>query len=148
MATPTKADTYTIKTNQIEYYADFMSNFDKNPVTGFLARVTNVDSIMQSLKSLVLTLKGERPFQPWLGSKTFALLFEPNDVTVAYALQQEIASTIKNCEPRVTLQSVVVQNQSNGVQPDDNSIVVTINFSINAIPNESFTLDVILNRIR
>lgn len=148
MANPIRGDRFTIKTNQIEYYSDFTTNLDKNPVTGYLAKVTNEDSIEQSLKSLILTKRTERFFQPWIGSKIFALLFEPNDITTNYALQEEIKTTISNCEPRVTVINISVQNYTNGLQPDDNSLLVTITYTINAIPNQTFNLDVILERTR
>lgn len=148
MATPTRADRYNPKSIQPEYYSDLTVNFDKNPLTGFLARVTNEDSIIQSLQALVLTIRSERPFQPWIGSKTNASLFEPNDVTTNFTLQKEIETTIKNCEPRVSLIQVLVQNMTNGQQPDDNSIFVSIFFSINNIPGQTFSVDVILRRDR
>jgi len=143
-----RADRFTPKAIQPEYYSDFTINLDKNPLTGYLARVVNEDSIIQALKSLVLTTRTERPFQPWIGSKTNASLFEPNDVTTNFTLQREIQTTIENCEPRVALINVQVTNLSNGQTPDDNSVSVVINFSINNVPGKIFSTDVILRRDR
>lgn len=148
MANPTRGDRFTIRSNQITYYSDFMTNFNKNPVTGFLAKITNEQAIEQSLQSLLLTQRTERFMQPYVGSKLYALLFEPNDLTTNMAIQQEITTTIQNCEPRVTVVNVQVQNSTNGLQQDDNSIYVTINYTINAIPDKQFSLDLTLSRIR
>lgn len=148
MANPTRGDRFTIRSNQITYYSDFLTNFNKNPVTGFLAKITNEESIEQSLRSLLLTQRTERFMQPYVGSKLYALLFEPNDLTTNMAIQQEITTTIQNCEPRVTVVNVQVQNSTNGLQQDDNSIYVTINYTINAIPDKQFSLDLTLSRIR
>jgi phage baseplate assembly protein W len=71
-----QSDRFTIKNNR-EYFSDFMANFDKNPVTGNLARVTNEDAIKQSLRNLVLTNRTERFYQPHIGSKVQSLLFDP-----------------------------------------------------------------------
>lgn len=148
MAKPTRADRITPTSVQPEYYSDMTINFDKNPLTGFLARVTNEDSIIQSLRSLVLTIRSERFFQPWIGSKINSSLFEPNDFASNFNLQKEIETTIQNCEPRVTLIDVLVSNMNNGQQPDDNSLFVSIFFSINNIPGKTFSTDLVLRRDR
>lgn len=146
MATTTRADKYTIDTKKVEYYSDFTTNLDTNPLTGYLARVTNEESVKQSLTSLLLTERTERFMQPWIGSKLNALLFEPNllDAT-RLALETEIQTTIENCEPRVTMQNIAI---SSGQSGDDNSVYVTLTFTIVAIPQEVFSLDILINRIR
>jgi phage baseplate assembly protein W len=133
---------FTIENKKLEYYSDFMMNLEKNPLTGFIARLTNEDSIKQSLKNLILTNRTERPFQPWIGSKIQSLLFEPDDPMTRMILEEEIKTTIENCEPRVLLEAV---NISGG---DDNSYYVRIDFSIVNIPEETFNLDIILRRVR
>jgi phage baseplate assembly protein W len=133
---------FTVESKKLEYYSDFMMNLEKNPLTGFIARLTNEDSIKQSLKNLILTNRTERPFQPWLGSKIQSLLFEPDDPMTRMVLEEEIKTTIDNCEPRVLLEAV---NISGG---DDNSYYVRIDFSIVNIPEETFNLEIILRRVR
>lgn len=146
MTKPTRSDRYTIEQKKVEFYSDFLPNLDKNPLTGYLARVTNEESVKQSLKSLLLTERTERFFQPWIGSKLNSLLFEPNllDAT-SIALQNEIKTTIENCEPRIALSDI---NINSGDNIDDNTLNVTLTFSINSIPDQTFTLDLIINRLR
>ena len=56
----------------------------------------------------MLTVPGERPFNPTLGSEVYRLLFENFDLQTAFAIQTQIKNTINNFEPRVQLRSVNV----------------------------------------
>ena len=71
--------------------------------------MNNDNAIKQSIKNIVLTVPGEKPFQPEVGSRVNELLFEPLDPFVVDALRDEIINTIKQHEPRVDLQKVDVQ---------------------------------------
>ena len=141
--TTNRADKFTIKTKTVERYSDFLVNFDKNPLTGFLARTTNADAIKQSLRNLILTERTERPYQPHIGSKIWSLLFEPIDVVTEELLKQTIKETISNCEPRVNVIQISVNGNANY-----NSYFVEVVFEILNIPGESFSLPVILRRVR
>jgi len=55
-----------------------------------------------------LTLRGERFFEPNIGTLTNALLFETIDFSTASALKSEIENVINNNEPRVKLLEVIV----------------------------------------
>ena len=66
-----------------------------------------------------------RPFNPDLGANLNALLFEPISPLTSSALETEITNTIKNYEPRASIQSVVVNSQ-----PDYNAYNVTLSFFI------------------
>ena len=140
-----RSDRFTIEDKKIEYYADFLLNLDKNPVTGYLGKVTNEESIKQSLKSLILTQRTERPFQPWIGSKIYSLLFELNSPLVENSLYEEIKTTIENCEPRVSVDDIVVRSPQTY---DTNEINITIYFQIRSIPGKNYSLDLVLNRTR
>lgn len=139
----TRSDKFTIETKKLEYYSDFLVNFDKNPVTGFMARVTNEEAVKQSIRNLVLTMRTERFYDPNIGSKVSALLFEPIDEITAEAIQREIRQTINNKEPRASLIEVIVNPQY-----DLNAYFITVVFSIINIPDQTFNLDLILRRIR
>lgn len=139
----TRSDKFTIETKKLEYYSDFLINFDKNPVTGFMARVTNEEAVKQSIRNLVLTMRTERFYDPNIGSKVSALLFEPIDEITAEAIQREIRQTIDNKEPRASLIEVIVNPQY-----DLNAYFITVVFSIINIPDQTFNLDLILRRIR
>lgn len=138
-----RLDRYSPTVVQSEYYSDFMNNLDLNPITGILAKVSNEDSIKQALKNLILTRRTERPYQPFIGSRITSLLFEPIDSVTINSIKNEIEETIRNNEPRVSLNEVVVT-------PDEtnNSYNVSIYFSIINISTEPEILNLILKRVR
>lgn len=141
----TRADKFTVETAKIEYYSDFMLNFDKNPLTGFLARITNEESVKQSIKCLLLTQRTERFFRPYVGSKLQALLFDLATPMIDQAIKTEVKTTLENCEPRAKIEDISVRyNQDR----DANSINVSILFSLVSIPDITHSLDVIVTRIR
>lgn len=138
-----RGDRFTIKTKQIEAYSDFTTNFALNPVTGFLARVTNEDAVKQSIKTLLLTQRGERFYNAACGSRLYSLLFEPMDSVTETSLKEEVVTTIKNNEPRVgNIDCTVVANQ------DADLYNISISYSILNIPTQVFTLNLTLSRVR
>jgi phage baseplate assembly protein W len=139
----TRADKFTIISKTSEQFSDFLVNFDKNPMTGYLARVTNEDAIKQSLRNLILTERTERPYKPWVGSKIWSLLFEPIDSITEELLKTTITETIKNCEPRVRLVTLNLRGDENY-----NAYFISIYFEIINIPGETFDLSVVLKRVR
>lgn len=125
-----------------EFYSDFLINFDTNPITGTLARVTNEDSVKQSLKNLILTNRTERPYNPNLGSRINALLFDPLDAFTAQSIKEEIEETIRGFEPRAVLHDVSVY-----ADEDNNGFTVNIIFSTINIPQET-RIELFLQRVR
>ena len=106
-------------------FKDLAISFDDNPNTNDFATVTNENAIKQSVRNLILTTFGERPFQPNLGSRVKRLLFEPFDVFLAEDLKAEINNTIERLEPRVRVVNVDVQ-----LSEDENSIDVALEYNI------------------
>lgn len=126
----------------VRTYSDLDLNFTPHPVTGDIVPLNAEDDIKRSVKTLILTNHFERPFHPEIGSGVAALLFENTDALTAAYIQQQITNTLTNFEPRVRLNSVVVD-----VQPEQNGFEATINFYIinSALP---ITLTVILEKLR
>ena len=60
-------------------FKDLSVTFKKHPVTDDLVTVKDKAAIVQSITALLLTKKGERPFQPNLGCNIQNVLFEPLD---------------------------------------------------------------------
>jgi phage baseplate assembly protein W len=77
-------------------------------VTGDLARKTDEAAVRQSIRNLILTGRGERPFQPDIGSDIYQMLFENITPEVVNLLETMIEDTIKNFEPRCRLLKVEV----------------------------------------
>ena len=83
-------------------FKDLSVTFKKHPVTDDLVAVKDKAAIVQAIQSILLTRKGERPFQPDLGCDIQNLLFEPLDYASAGTIKQEIRETIDRYEPRVS----------------------------------------------
>ena len=137
-----RSDRYTSLTNKPIYYSDFANNLDVNPVTGFLAKITNENSVKNSIRNIVSTINGERFYQSTIGSKINVLLFEPMDEPTVIALDNAIREAIQNNEPRANLKSVEIYPDY-----DNNSYMITIIFTIINIP-EDISFNFILNRVR
>tara|TARA_B100000282_G_scaffold288001_1_gene256168 strand:- start:410 stop:802 length:393 start_codon:yes stop_codon:yes gene_type:complete len=87
-------------------FKDLSVTFKKHPVTNDLVSVKDKVAIAQSISNLLQTNKGERPFQPELGSGLRDLLFEPLDYGSSGIMGQVITELISNYEPRVRVQAV------------------------------------------
>jgi phage baseplate assembly protein W len=136
------ADKFTNTSLYNERYSDFRTNLDKNFGTGDLARITNEESIYTSLRNIVLTRKGERPFFPEFGCNITSILFENYTRFTQKAIETEVKTAIQNFEPRVRVQKVIVDGR-----PDDNAVNLDLYFTIINRP-ETFTLSFLLSRIR
>ena len=90
-------------------FRDISATFQANPLNQDLVALRNENAIARSIRNLILTEPGERPFNPILGSRVSSLLFETLDNQTAFAIKSEISNTIENFEPRVTLNKVQVK---------------------------------------
>ncbi len=88
-------------------FSDLDLNFTKHPVTKDVSRKINENAIATAIRNLLLTSHYERPFNPDLGSNLKKFLFEPIDNVTTSLIQDSIFETIKNYEPRVTIEEVV-----------------------------------------
>lgn len=137
-----RADIQTATYNPDERYSDFLINFDRNPITGNLAKVTNEESVKQAIKNLVLTNQGERFYNQTMGSKIRASLFDPADAITAEIMRTTLEQAIKYHEPRVNLLGIEIFDDS-----DNNAYKVNIYFNLINIP-DVIQLDLILKRAR
>ena len=90
-------------------FKDLSASFQTNPLSNDLIALKNESSIARSVRNLVLTIQGERPFQPVLGTGVNALLFENMDKLTASAIRSELRTTIENYEPRVEINEIIVE---------------------------------------
>ena len=89
-------------------FKDISASFQINPLNSDLIAIKNTTAISRAIRNLILTKKGERPFEPALGSKVYDLLFESMDKQTASVIHDEIKTVIENYEPRVELIEVIV----------------------------------------
>lgn len=100
-------------------------SFNQNPNTEDFSTVKNENAIKQSVRNLILTNFGDRPFQFDIGSRVTGLLFEPFDVFTSEDIRDEIINTIERLEPRVEIEDVVV-----GLSDDEQTVDVAIEYRI------------------
>ena len=108
-----------------QQFSDISASFQINPLNRDLIQLKNANAIARSIRNLIMTVPGERPFNPVLGSQVTSLLFENLDKLTALTIKSEIVNTIENFEPRVRLNEVNVKSQ-----PDQNQFDVKIQYYI------------------
>ena len=87
-------------------FKDISMSFGKNPMTNDLIALKNANAIARSVRNIVMTIPGEKPFDPYFGSNVRNILFENLDNISASLIVDEIRTSIQNYEPRVELVSV------------------------------------------
>ena len=90
-------------------FKDLSASFQTNPLSNDLIALKNESAIARSVRNLVLTIQGERPFQPVLGTGVNNLLFDNMDKLTASAIRSELRTTIENYEPRVEINEIIVE---------------------------------------
>lgn len=142
---PTNPDKLSIERKKSELYSDFLINFDRNPFSGYLGKVTNEESVKQSLKNLFLTNKGERFYDSNKGTRLRAMLFEnsngPGDFE---AIKLDLIQIAQAYEPRAQIMDLNISVPD----ADSNSFFLRIIFSIINIPDQTFNLELFINRVR
>tara|TARA_R100001224_G_scaffold112104_1_gene93752 strand:+ start:1147 stop:1566 length:420 start_codon:yes stop_codon:yes gene_type:complete len=110
-------------------FKDLSVGFTRNANTKDVAIVKNDNAIKQAVKNLILTVPGEKPFQPEIGSRISELLFEPLDPFTSDSIKQEVINTISQYEPRVRIVNVFVKANF-----DKNSFDVELRYQIVGLP--------------
>ena len=97
-------------------FKDLSLSFAKNKVTDDLLVKKEDAAVKQAVLNLLLTYKGERVYDSDYGSNIRTYLFEPLDFGTAGTIKDEIVRTLKNYEPRVSIDECVVEPniESNG----------------------------------
>lgn len=81
-------------------YSDMKPTLEVKP-DGNVAKNYDVDVIVQSIRTILSTVSGERVRNP-IGAGVVRLLFEPMTDDMARRLRTEILETVIRYEPRVT----------------------------------------------
>ena len=90
-------------------YKDIDMSFSPNVLTKDVGKKFDVNAVKQAIKNVLLTKKGEKPFNPNYGSGVSDLLFEPMDYFVSSIMQKEIETTLENYERRVKVIDVICE---------------------------------------
>jgi len=106
-------------------FKDISMTFKVNPLNDDLIAIKNETAIARSVRNIIMTIPGERFFQPSFGSSVNRILFSNMDDISASNLEDEIRNSIRNYEPRVKLRSLKVSPNF-----DNNSFDTTITYDI------------------
>ena len=84
----------------------------------FKLSYTTEEQAISNLKNLILTRKGERPFQPQFGSDVYSLLFEQISETLSSDLEDSLSADIKFWLPYIIIDegNVITLEDSNRVE--------------------------------
>ena len=124
-------------------FKDINITFKKHPVTNDLVVSKDASAIKQAIVNLLLTNKGERPFNYNYGSDIRSYLFEPLDFGTAQQIQSNIEYSISNWEPRIDILELnVIPNF------DDNGFDVELTYVIIGSDNPPTSVEFFLTRTR
>ena len=106
----------------------------------FATTKTTMDAIKNDIRLLLMTQRGERLFQPFLGMDIRRFLFEQITDNTAIEIENDIVDTIETWLPFVQLQNIEVDlNDQN-----KNQIKINITFNIQNAPTELQSVGVVL----
>ena len=120
-------------------FKDINLSFKRHPVTNDVVAIRDEDAIKRSVKNIIFTILGEKPFVPQFGSVINESLFDLNTELSEIRITDEIRSSLLNYEPRI---DNVVVNVT--VAPDTNEMNCTVQYDITGIPAPTQEVDVLL----
>ena len=120
-------------------FKDINLSFKRHPVTNDVLTISDEDAIKKSVKNIVFTILGEKPFQPNFGSVINNSLFELSTSLSEVRVSDEIKQSLLNFEPRIDNTRVTVS-----IYPDSNELNCAVQYDIVGIPAPTQEVDVLL----
>ena len=124
-------------------FKDISLSFTKHPVTNDVTVLKNEDAIKKSVVNLCRTRINERFFNDLLGTSIEDSLFETNLNDIASFLEREIATLLKNFEPRIRLSNVIVESLV-----DSYELQIRIEYEITGLPFPTQNIEFLLQPSR
>lgn len=91
----------------------------------FAQSYTTEEQAISNLKNLLLTRKGERPFQPLFGSDVYSQLFENIDTNLNERVSQTLSEDIKFWLPYIVIDNIDIETE-----PDRNFLRIELRFRV------------------
>ena len=135
-------DRFDKASTKFQVYSDFLNDLTPHPVIKDVVRYTNEAAVNRSIRNLLLTDKGERLFQPDLGTDIRKLLFEPMSDSTSELISKFVQDTIRYHEPRAKVLKVDVT-----AYEEQNAYAVTVQYMI-INKQDPVQLTVTLDRVR
>ena len=120
-------------------FRDINLSFKRHPVTNDLVSIRDEDAIKRSVKNIIFTILGEKPFEPSFGSVINDALFDLDTNLNEIRIQDEITSSLNRFEPRIDNIIVTVT-----VVPDTNEMNCTVQYDIVGLSTPPQEVDVLL----
>ena len=120
-------------------FKDINLSFKRHPVTNDVVTIRDEDAIKRSVRNIIFTILGEKPFQPNFGSIINESLFDLNTNLGEIQVSDEIRSSLLIYEPRISNVDVNVT-----ISPDTNEMNCTVQYDITGIPTPTQEVDVLL----
>ena len=120
-------------------FRDINLSFKRHPVTNDLVSIRDEDAIKRSVKNIIFTILGEKPFEPNFGSVINDALFDLDTNLNEIRIQDEITSSLNRFEPRINNIIVTVS-----VTPDTNEMNCTVQYDIVGLSTPPQEVDVLL----
>ena len=120
-------------------FKDINLSFKRHPVTNDVVAIRDEDAIKRSVRNIVFTILGEKPFNPTFGSVMNDALFELSTSLNEIRISDEIKQSLLNYEPRIDNTEVTVS-----VYPDSNELNCTVQYDNVGNPAPTQEVDVLL----
>ena len=120
-------------------FKDINLSFKRHPVTNDVVVIRDEDAIKRSVKNIIFTILGEKPFEPNFGSVINESLFDLNTSLNEIRVADEISASLRNYEPRISDIDVTVT-----VAPDTNEMNCTVQYEIVGLSTPPQEVDVLL----
>ena len=120
-------------------FKDINLSFKRHPVTNDVMTIRDEDAIKRSVKNIIFTILGEKPFDPDFGSIINNSLFDLNTNLSQIRVSDEIRQSLSNFEPRIENIEINVT-----VVPDSNELNCTVQYDIVGLPSPTQEVDVLI----
>jgi len=124
-------------------FKDINLSFKRHPVTNDVVTIRDEDAIKRSVRNIIFTIIGEKPFEPNFGSIINNALFELDTTLNQIRISDEIKNSLENYEPRITGISVSVS-----IYPDSNELNCTVQYDITGLSVPPQEVNVLLHPAR
>ncbi len=120
-------------------FKDINLSFKRHPVTNDVLTISDEDAIKRSVRNIVFTILGEKPFDPNFGSVINDSLFELDTSLNQVRVSDEITQSLLSYEPRIGNVEVTAS-----IYPDSNELNCTVQYDIIGISAPTQQVDVLL----
>ena len=120
-------------------FKDINLSFKRHPVTNDVVTIRNEDAIKRSVRNIIFTILGEKPFEPDFGSTVNESLFDLSTSLNEIRIADDITASLKRYEPRISDIDVTVS-----LYPDSNEMNATVQYEIVGLPTPPQEVEVLL----